>query len=303
MILNHNLLSDPEEDVAEPAEPVITKPYDTDLPTLPGKEAVKASAKEKNKLAPKFNVHAKQNSSSKDLQAILISNNEQADPQQKADGQTQENEVVAVETAQTAISVESTELNYEETAQAGLEEIITERAAISYKSPRSVTVFQGDNQPAATDADPETEDKLLKHRSILKAEGNKFLNWLTEGLADGSISVNTNNAPIHFIEQGMLLVSPEIFKLYAHGYFNKNDPECPGLKAQTGFLSLGLNERTKKTGIFSAQIDGKHLFSCFLIPENRLHYLISSGSRPANNIDLKIVESNFGRSMKRKEST
>lgn len=303
LILNHNLLSDPEEDVAEPAEPVITKPSDTDLPTLPAKETVKASAKEKNKLAPKFNVHAKQKTSSKDLQAILFSNAEQSDPQQKTEEPTQKKEDVALETAQTAISDESTDLNYEETAQAGLDEINTERATISYKSPRSVTVFQGDTQPVANETDQGADDKLLKHRSILKAEGNKFLNWLTEGLADGSISVNTNNAPIHFIEQGMLLVSPEIFKLYAHGFFNKNDPECPGLKAQTGFLSLGLNERTKKTGIFSAQIDGKHLFSCFLIPENRLHYLISSGSRPANNIDLKIVESNFGRSMKRKEST
>ena len=62
---------------------------------------------------------------------------EQSDPQQKTEEPTQKKEDVALETAQTAISDESTDLNYEETAQAGLDEINTERATISYKSPRS----------------------------------------------------------------------------------------------------------------------------------------------------------------------
>lgn len=45
------------------------------------------------------------------------------------------------------------------------------------------------------------------------AMGKEFLEWLRTGLADGSIPINTNNADVHRVEEGVLL-DPNIFKRF-----------------------------------------------------------------------------------------
>lgn len=124
----------------------------------------------------------------------------------------------------------------------------------------------------------------------LQEEGRKFWAWLANGLNDGSILYNESGSPIHFIEKGMLLVSPGIFRLYA-GTFNKNDVSCPGLLAQKGFVSLGFHERTRRTALFFAvgKKNNKTLFRCYLIPENHLYHIIRADSRPPNNHELSVV--------------
>lgn len=42
-----------------------------------------------------------------------------------------------------------------------------------------------------------------------------FMKWVQRHLADGSMKHNEAGAPVHFIEYGMVLVSPLIFRLYA----------------------------------------------------------------------------------------
>lgn len=42
-----------------------------------------------------------------------------------------------------------------------------------------------------------------------------FMEWVQRGLAQGSLLYNEAGAPIHFLEQGMALVSPRIFREYA----------------------------------------------------------------------------------------
>lgn len=46
-----------------------------------------------------------------------------------------------------------------------------------------------------------------------------FMGWLQQGLASGNLLYNEVNAPVHFVQGGMALVSPRIFKEYAseHG--------------------------------------------------------------------------------------
>lgn len=43
----------------------------------------------------------------------------------------------------------------------------------------------------------------------------RFMGWLQQGLADGSVRVNEPGALVHFVDAGMLLVSPRIFKEFA----------------------------------------------------------------------------------------
>lgn len=41
---------------------------------------------------------------------------------------------------------------------------------------------------------------------------SRFMHWLRQGIVDGSIPINEANAWVHFVAEGMLLVSPRIFK-------------------------------------------------------------------------------------------
>lgn len=46
-------------------------------------------------------------------------------------------------------------------------------------------------------------------------EADRFMEWLQAGLADGSLPFNEQGAVVHFVPEGMLLVSPRIFRDYA----------------------------------------------------------------------------------------
>ncbi len=43
----------------------------------------------------------------------------------------------------------------------------------------------------------------------------RFMGWLQQGLCDGTLRVNLAGAPVHFVDEGMLLVSPRIFREFA----------------------------------------------------------------------------------------
>jgi hypothetical protein len=47
---------------------------------------------------------------------------------------------------------------------------------------------------------------------------HRFMAWLSTGLSDGSILVNEARAPVHFVEEGMLLVSPRIFSQWSKSH-------------------------------------------------------------------------------------
>jgi hypothetical protein len=46
----------------------------------------------------------------------------------------------------------------------------------------------------------------------------RFMGWLQQGLSDGTLRVNQAGALVHFVEEGMLLVSPRIFREFAKHY-------------------------------------------------------------------------------------
>ena len=146
-----------------------------------------------------------------------------------------------------------------------------------------------ENSTDGTAAADAFEDVRLRQQQ----DGRHFWMWLAAGLADGSITVNQSGAPVHFVSQGMLLVSPAIFRDYAGGVFNKNDENCPGVRAQRGFVGLKLHKRSKRTALFNVETakgSRKRLFYCYLIPEENLHHIIRADSRPPNNPDITISE-------------
>lgn len=50
------------------------------------------------------------------------------------------------------------------------------------------------------------------------ALGEEFIYWLSEGLCDGSIAVNTPDAAIHMLENGELFMDQRIFQNFVAGY-------------------------------------------------------------------------------------
>lgn len=209
-----------------------------------------------------------------------------------ADFETSESKLVSAQPDNLAKPVY---LAQEDTAAAEFEEIKTERLSFPVQSPRPVTPYQQEN---ILDQEPKQKQAASEffagQKQALKDEGKRFWNWLANGLSEGTITVNQSSSPIHFVEQGMLLVTPVIFREYAGGLFDKNNPSCPGLLAQKGFTSLGLHERTKRSAIYSAlavKAQQKLLFHCYLIPESKVHLIIKADRRPPNNIDIVLADS------------
>jgi hypothetical protein len=46
----------------------------------------------------------------------------------------------------------------------------------------------------------------------------RFIAWVQRGLSDGTLRVNVADALVHFVDEGMLLVSPRIFREFADRY-------------------------------------------------------------------------------------
>ncbi|MFA6094269.1 MAG: MobH family relaxase [Candidatus Paceibacterota bacterium] len=71
--------------------------------------------------------------------------------------------------------------------------------------------------------------------------GQQFLTWLVTGLSDRTIRYNEPGARVHAVQEGVVLVSPGIFKDFAQEH-----PEGgPWEAVQKKFLKLNLHERTK----------------------------------------------------------
>lgn len=92
--------------------------------------------------------------------------------------------------------------------------------------------------------------------------GRRFLAWLTEGLKTGRMAINRPDARVHMTAQGMLLVSPAIFK-----DFDRNN----WANTQKRFQKLKLNEKTASgENIFTYRVTGERKtgrVKGFLIPE------------------------------------
>ena len=124
---------------------------------------------------------------------------------------------------------------------------------------------------------------------------NRFLHYIAEGLATGTIKYNDSDSAIHFISEGMLLITPKIFSLFTGVKFDRTNPNCPGKKIQKQFEALKIHElnsaKSAHWSIRNREKDsGKPIFQAYLIPEKNLYRLIQNSSRPANNPHLALFE-------------
>ena len=116
--------------------------------------------------------------------------------------------------------------------------------------------FESKQIEAAIQASNSVEDSLLEAvQPENKIElGQQFINWLQSGIANDEIAVNNSEAAVHFVEAGMLLVTPKIFHLFANDNTPLKVPESPAKRAQQAFESLKLHKRSRVSGQYYAKV-------------------------------------------------
>ena len=216
---------------------------------------------------------------------------------------------------------EAIQLEKIDTAQTGIDIKLAQDKSKTTAAPRPVSVDTGsvtlgemymlDQKPIAQERIteiPEThqnpqegqqqtfvtgDEALRQNHKLLREEGMRFLNWLSDGLGNGSLEINNSDAVVHFIEEGMLMVTPRVFALYTGVTMTRGNPQCPTAFAQKGFIQLGLHQRNKRGAIWQINERNKpsqRIFSAILIPESRLKNIIQLSSRPQNNTTLVIMK-------------
>ena len=96
---------------------------------------------------------------------------------------------------------------------------------------------------------PIKPDGLAKPKAASQGPSDaalRFMGWLQQGLANGGIAHNESGAMVHFAAEGMLLISPRIFRHFAERFGEKGDG-TPSTLAEDK-LGTGIQREVIKAG-------------------------------------------------------
>ncbi|MEX2258538.1 MAG: MobH family relaxase [Woeseia sp.] len=117
--------------------------------------------------------------------------------------------------------------------------------------PAPAAVSVREVEPAATPpADAPRDGNAKSETNTVKAvdAGEPFLPWLVDGLSSGVLAINTAKADVHVVDEGLLLVSPAIFRVFADDRWQD---------AQKHFLKRKLSDKKAHgENIFHYAVDG-----------------------------------------------
>jgi hypothetical protein len=100
----------------------------------------------------------------------------------------------------------------------------------------------------SADADPAVVDASEPASANATDPGEPFLPWLIDGIENGALAINTAKAQVHVVDEGLLLVSPAIFRVFADEEWRE---------AQKRFLKRKLSAKTARgENIFHYAVDG-----------------------------------------------
>jgi hypothetical protein len=74
----------------------------------------------------------------------------------------------------------------------------------------------------------------------------KFMRWIQEGLSQGELPYNRADAMIHFVEEGMMLVSPVIFRKFAELFGESGDGQPS--ERSGGAIGTGIQRQVTNAG-------------------------------------------------------
>lgn len=100
----------------------------------------------------------------------------------------------------------------------------------------------------SADADPAVADASEPASAKATDPGEPFLPWLIDGIENGALAINSAKAQMHVVDEGLLLVSPAIFRMFADEEWRE---------AQKRFLKRKLSAKTARgENIFQYAVDG-----------------------------------------------
>lgn len=142
--------------------------------------------------------------------------------------------------------------------------------------------------PSGQDEVEETPKETLYP---LSESGQRFLAWLRESLAKDRVEVNTPSGRIHRVSEGLLLISPGIFKDY-----RDPNPEASWQQIQRRFSRLKLHRKQDDgTNIHVYDVMGeksrkRSVVKGYLLPEDVLPEVFPGVELPEPNAHLKRKE-------------
>ncbi|MES9866165.1 MAG: DNA-binding domain-containing protein [Candidatus Thiodiazotropha sp. LLP2] len=142
-----------------------------------------------------------------------------------------------------------------------------------------------DSQPAPAALDKEAVSESVPVENLAKS----FCTWLTKGVKTGKLEINNAKAMVHTVPEGLLIVSPRIFRVFAQSV------GADYKKVQNKFQRLKINKKTEQgQNIWTYDIKGDRKSSTvkgmiIMNPEKDL----GLASLPNPNSHLIIAQKKF----------
>lgn len=142
-----------------------------------------------------------------------------------------------------------------------------------------------DSQPVPAALDKEALSESVPVENLAKS----FCTWLTTGVKTGTLEINNAKAMVHTVPEGLLIVSPRIFRVFAQSI------GVDYKKVQSKFQRLKINKKTEKgQNIWTYDIKGDRKSSTvkgmiIMNPEKEL----GLASLPNTNSHLIIAQKKF----------
>jgi integrating conjugative element relaxase (TIGR03760 family) len=164
------------------------------------------------------------------------------------------------------------------------------QASIHYVKPGTIPSATQDNSDA-TDNTVAPIITAKQQKSQLNTCGERFKRWLGQQIETKQLELNSVTSMVHVVEEGLLLVSPLIFKSY-----KDMDADVNWQKVQKQFTKLKLHERNedRDTNIRSYHVYGeksqkrKAMVKGYLIRNERIREITATEELPLPNKHLRL---------------
>ncbi|WP_456380907.1 MobH family relaxase [Thiolapillus sp.] len=152
----------------------------------------------------------------------------------------------------------------------------------------NMDIFSEPDPPAQAPSPPSTTAEAASALPPMAESGQRFLAWMRQNLQSGLLEMNSASGRIHRVPEGLLLISPGIFKDYRDPH-----PDATWQHVQRRFARLKIHEKmTDGTNIHVYHVIGeksrkRSLVKGFLIPEADLPEAFPGIDFPSPNAHLQ----------------